>query len=89
MRLIQKVFTGIALFCLLFSSTSCSTKTEKIYPFNDPSKSVDERVENLLDHLTLEEKAGFLSGETMWYLQEISRLEFLKCKLQTVDMVSL
>lgn len=81
MEQIQNTYIKLALFALLISGVACSTKTEKIYPFNDPNKSVDERVENLLDQLTLEEKAGFLSGETMWYLQEIPRLGIPKMQV--------
>ncbi|MEN8230846.1 MAG: glycoside hydrolase family 3 C-terminal domain-containing protein [Bacteroidota bacterium] len=36
-----------------------------------------------MKQLTLEEKAGFMSGETMWYLQEIPRLGIPK--LQVTD----
>lgn len=60
---------------------SCSTKTGTKNIFNDATKPVDERVENLLGYLTLKEKAGFLSGETMWYLQEIPRLGIPKMQV--------
>jgi beta-glucosidase len=58
---------------------SCAEKPP--HPFNDPSLSVEERVNDLLTHLTFEEKAGFMSGETMWYLQEIPRLGIPKMQV--------
>lgn len=41
------------------------------YPFNNRSLSLETRVDNLLQLLTLEEKAGFLSGDTLWRLQGV------------------
>jgi len=65
--------------CILI--ISCTEKPK--HPFNNPALSVDERVDDLLSHLSLEERAGFMSGETMWYLQEIPRLGIPK--LQVTD----
>lgn len=72
-----------AFICILVTLllVSCSTNKEKEYLFNDPSKSTEERVEDLLSHLTIEEKAGFMSGETMWYLQAVPRLGIPKIQV--------
>ena len=40
----------------------------------DPELPVDERVENLLSLLTLEEKASFLTGKDMWHFKGVDRL---------------
>jgi len=66
---------------ILMAITTCSKVPQ--YPFNDPTLTIDERVDDLLTRLTLEEKAGFMSGVTMWYLQEIPRLGIPK--LQVTD----
>lgn len=48
--------SGILLF------TGCGNNYE--YPFQDPDLSVEDRVENLLSLLTLEEKAGLMVNES-------------------------
>jgi len=83
MEFLQKIIKSLTFITLLLSITFCSTKEESRFPFNDPGKSIEERVENLLSHLTLEEKAGFMSGETLWYLQEVPSLGIPK--LQVTD----
>lgn len=81
MNFLQKTALGAIAFSLLQIVSSCTQLD--LQPFNNPELSVDERVEDLLLRLTLEEKAGFMSGETMWYLQEIPRLGIPK--LQVTD----
>jgi len=77
----NKSSKNLIMLIVLTSILACSEKPK--FPFNDPSLSVDERVNDLLTHLSIEEKAGFMSGETMWYLQEIPRLGIPK--LQVTD----
>ena len=48
----------IAIFAGIMLLPGCKTKYE--YPFQDLDLSVDERIENLLGLLTLEEKAGMM-----------------------------
>ena len=80
----MKQLKGIFAFLLILVLASCSEdKAVELKPYNNPKLSVDERVESLLKELSLEEKAGFMSGETMWYLQEIPRLGIPK--LQVTD----
>ncbi|MHC4558079.1 MAG: beta-glucosidase [Planctomycetota bacterium] len=40
----------------------------------DPNASVEQRVQDLLGRLTLEEKAGFMSGKNMWFMKSVERL---------------
>jgi beta-glucosidase len=42
--------------------------------FRNPTASEAERVQDLLRRLTLEEKAGFMSGKDMWFMKGVERL---------------
>jgi len=42
--------------------------------YTDPNVSVEQRVQDLLGRLTLEEKAGFMSGKDMWFMKSVERL---------------
>jgi len=42
--------------------------------YTNPNVSVEQRVQDLLGRLTLEEKAGFMSGKDMWFMKSIERL---------------
>ena len=56
------IFAALAAMCF----TSCKqTKEVYEYPFQDPDLPVDERVDNLISLLTLEEKAGLLQSGSM------------------------
>jgi beta-glucosidase len=50
----------------------CTNKN--IPAYSNPELPVNERVENLLSLLTLEEKAGFLTGKDMWHIKGVERL---------------
>lgn len=54
----NKVLRTICLSLFLGGLLACGPKYE--YPFQNPDLSTDERVENLLSLLTLEEKAGLM-----------------------------
>ncbi|MEN8118649.1 MAG: glycoside hydrolase family 3 C-terminal domain-containing protein, partial [Bacteroidota bacterium] len=81
MKLLQKILRLATALSVVLIISSCTQ--QELKPYQNPKLSVDERVDDLLTHLTLEEKAGFMSGETMWYLQEIPRLGIPK--LQVTD----
>ncbi len=50
----------------------CANKDNHAY--TNPELPVNDRVENLLSLLTLEEKASFLTGKDMWHIKGIERL---------------
>jgi beta-glucosidase len=77
----HKTIKRFAVLAVLITIASCTKKVENGYLFNNPEISIDRRTENLLELLTLSEKAGFLSGETMWYLQEVPRLGIPKMQV--------
>ena len=39
----------------------CNTSTETVYPFRNPDLSIEDRVNDLMDRLTLAEKIGQLN----------------------------
>ena len=43
-------------------------------PFMNPSLALEERVEDLLQRLSLEEKFKLSSGRLMWYTKKVKRL---------------
>ncbi len=59
----------IALLIMLFGCAK-----EDIAPYSNPELPINERVENLLSLLTLEEKASFLTGRDMWHIKGVERL---------------
>lgn len=64
------------VFCLVVLSLlpPCRTACARDPVYRDPSASVDERVQDLLGRLTLEEKAGFMAGKDMWFMKGVERL---------------
>jgi len=44
------------------------------HAYTDPNLPVEQRVQDLLGRLTLEEKAGFMAGENMWFMKSVERL---------------
>ncbi len=62
----------LLLLCAALVAVSCKDKPK--YLFNDPMLDVDERVDNIISLLTLEEKANFFSGIDDWHLPGVERL---------------
>ena len=54
----DKQFTLIVFLAGFMATLGCSTKHE--YPFQNPDLDIEDRVENLISLLTLEEKAGLM-----------------------------
>ena len=67
-RTLKRCFV-ISVFLMLWSVTY---GTNHVY--TDPNASVEQRVQDLLGRLTLEEKAGFMSGKNMWFMKGVERL---------------
>lgn len=64
----KKIFLSIVIIAGLMLIAGCETKYE--YPFQNPNLPVDERVDNLISLLTLEEKAGLMVNSS----QPVERL---------------
>jgi beta-glucosidase len=52
----------------------CSTAHAKNHVYTNPDAPVKKRAHDLLGRLTLEEKAGFMSGKNMWFMKGVERL---------------
>ena len=59
---------------ILVLSILWSTSHAEDHPYTDPAVSIEERVQDLLGRLSLEEKAGFMSGKDMWFMEDVERL---------------
>lgn len=74
----MKSILNTLLFCLFlnysFAQQAKTAAAQQSYPFNDSSKSIEDRLANLLSLLTVQEKASFLSGLSMWKLNGVERL---------------
>ena len=57
----SKKFLGVAIIASLLAS-SCTEKYD--YPFQNPNLTVEERTENLISLLTLEEKVSMMMKKT-------------------------
>ena len=49
-------------------------QSAEIAVYKDPSKPLENRVQNLLSLMTLEEKADLLAGKDMWHFRGVERL---------------
>ena len=58
----KKLFLTLSAGILLLA---CSPKIKYEYPFQNPSLKTDERIENLLNLLTPEEKIGLLMNKSI------------------------
>ncbi len=57
-RITYTLSTACILVCVAFFGVAFTTKPTYDYPFQDPSVSLEKRVENLVSLLTLDEKIG-------------------------------
>lgn len=64
--------TRCPVISVLLMLWSVAYATNHVY--TDPNTSVAQRVQDLLGRLTLEEKAGFMSGKNMWFMKGVGRL---------------
>jgi len=60
------------MIAIVIIFAGCAKKD--IPAYSNPDLPINERVENLLTLLTLEEKASFLTGKDMWHLEGVERL---------------
>ncbi|MDD2797355.1 MAG: glycoside hydrolase family 3 C-terminal domain-containing protein [Bacteroidales bacterium] len=63
-----------SLFLSLFSVVVSLTAQTKLPIYQDNTKSVEQRVNNLCSLMTLDEKADFLAGKDDWHFKGIERL---------------
>lgn len=70
-RFLSRIFFHFVIVFAVFLA-SCTKKDIPVY--SDPEVPLSERVENLLENLTLEEKASFLTGKDMWHFKGVERL---------------
>ncbi len=60
----KRFFFCLVIFSLFFSSSGAQIKTKYNYPFQDPSLSIADRVNDLVSRLTLEEKVSQMLNST-------------------------
>ena len=82
----MKVLTFTALllsmtFCIAKSHAANVSATPNDYPFRDKSLPVEERVNDLVKRMTLEEKIDLLAGYQDFYLHPCERLGIPAFKL--------
>jgi beta-glucosidase len=68
----NKLINLILVFAFCFCS--CDTTRDVIPVYQNPKYSVEQRVDDILRLMTLEEKADFLNGQDMWHFKGIERL---------------
>ena len=64
----------IIAFMTLFVAMCSKQVQEKTYPFLNSSLTIEERVADLLERMTLDEKLSMLTGKDFWHTQDIERL---------------
>jgi beta-glucosidase len=62
------------LFVVVLIGLEVTGQEREIPAYKNPQQAVDQRVEDLLQRMTLDEKAGFLTGRDMWHFKGIERL---------------
>jgi beta-glucosidase len=69
-----RLIAVILICCIALSDASGQVK-EKIPVYKNAEKTVEQRVNHLLELLTTEEKADLLTGRDMWHFKGIERLD--------------
>jgi beta-glucosidase len=73
-----RLIFGIALICSIISfdvsSQQLKYANNGIPIYQNAKKSIEQRVDHILKLMTLDEKAGFLTGQDMWHFKGIERL---------------
>ncbi|RKD88289.1 beta-glucosidase [Mangrovibacterium diazotrophicum] len=71
----KKYLQRLSVCCLALLMAACSGKKDvPVADYQNPALPVDQRVEDLLGRMTLEEKADFIAGKDMWHFKGIERL---------------
>src|SRR5210317_976485 len=52
---------GFLIVFIILSFQHCDTSTDSVYPFRNPDLTIEDRVNDLVDRLTLEEKVSQLN----------------------------
>lgn len=68
----RRTFTTYRVMSLLLVLWNTACADDPIY--RNPAAPEEERVQDLLGRLTLEEKAGLMSGKDMWFMKGVERL---------------
>src|SRR6056297_2247962 len=63
------------LFVVVLISLEVTGQEREIPAYKNPRFAVDLRVKDILQRMTLDEKAGFLTGRDMWHFKGIERLD--------------
>ncbi|MFW6277595.1 MAG: hypothetical protein ACOC1J_02900, partial [Prolixibacteraceae bacterium] len=73
------LFHIIVVFSFAFIQSSAQENdaaiNHQIPIYKNPEKTVEQRVNHLLELLTTEEKADLLTGRDMWHFKGIERLD--------------
>ena len=56
----------ISFFSLVLLLASCGPKQTYEYPFQNPDLNIEERIDNLMSLLTVEEKVGLMMNMHHW-----------------------
>ena len=74
MRLSIVLTLAFLIFCNSSFAQNKKNSESEVPVYRDSGKSIQQRIDNLLDLMTLEEKAGFLTGIDSWHFKGIERL---------------
>ena len=67
----KKLYLMIALCCLLTAAHAANKKKKEVLPYQNAALSIDERLHDLMQRMTLEEKIGQLRCTMAWNYYDI------------------